>query len=96
MTNQKNNDSESVVEAQIKIRVNSRGVKTKRLKCPKGYKISPSGKSCVPITGAEKANKRIAIKHAIRTKKQQGQAYQKRTIRKRLKAMKRRKSYGLK
>lgn len=87
---------ENVVEARLITKVNSKGNKRKKLKCPRGYKIGDSGLSCVPITGSEKAKKRRAIKQALRTKKSKGEGYKKRTNRKRLKALKRRKSYGLK
>lgn len=81
--------------AKIIIKVNSKGVKTKRLKCPKGYRIGDNGTSCVPITGAEKSTKRKAIRQAVRTKRAEGAGARKKATRKRLKAMKRRKQYGL-
>lgn len=81
--------------AKIIIKVNSKGIKTRKLKCPKGYKKSPSGESCIAITGSEKTEKRLSIIKAIRTRKQGGAAKQKRTTRKRLKAMRLRKSFGL-
>ena len=84
-----------LLEAQFKIKVNSRGEKRRKMQCPKGYKVSPSGSSCVPITGAEKTSKRLSIVRSVRTKKQGGAGYQTKVNRKRLKAMKRRKSLGL-
>lgn len=82
-------------ESRLITKVNSKGVKTKRIKCRSGFKLSSNGKSCVPITGAEKARKKRAIKKALRTKKQGGQSLKNRTNRKRLKALKKRKSFGL-
>jgi len=88
-------ETEEVFEARQVTRVDSKGNKTRKVKCPKGYKLSASGKSCVPITGKEKADKKKSLKRAVRTKKSKGDAYKKRTTRKRLKAMKKRKNYGL-
>ena len=81
--------------AKIITKVNSKGMKRKKLKCPKGYKISPSGNTCVPITGSEKTEKRLAIIKAVRTRRQGGVAKKRKTTRKRLKAMRFRKSFGL-
>ena len=70
-------------------------MKRKKLKCPKGYKISQSGNTCVPITGSEKTEKRLAIIKAVRTRRQGGVAKKRKSTRKRLKAMRFRKSFGL-
>lgn len=87
--------SEQIEEARRVVRVNSKGQKTRRVKCRKGFKLSSNGKTCVPISGSEKASKRKAIKKAVRTKRAAGTGAQKRTTRKRLKAMRKRKSYNL-
>lgn len=88
--------SEQIEEAvRWVVRVNSKGEKTRIMKCRKGFKLSSDGKSCIPITGAEKSAKRKAIRKAIRTKRAAGSGAKKRTIRKRLKAMRKRKSYNL-
>lgn len=79
-------------EARRVTRVTSKGKKTKKIKCRKGYKRS--GNSCVPITGSEKASKKRSVRKAIRTKKR-SPGKQKKATRKRLKAMRKRKSYGL-
>lgn len=76
-------------------KVNSRGEKRKRVKCRPGFKLNAAGTSCVPMTGGEKASKRRAIRKTIRTKKAGGAALKRRTTRKRLRALKRRKSLGL-
>lgn len=86
---------EEILEAKRIVKVNSKGQKTKRVKCKRGYKLAQNKKTCVPITGSEKATKRKAIKKAIRTKKAAGSGAKKRASRKRLKAMKKRKSYNL-
>ena len=86
---------EQVEEARRVVRVSSKGKKTRRIKCRKGFKLSSNGKTCVPISGSEKASKRKAMKKAVRTKRAAGTGAKKRTTRKRLKAMRKRKSYNL-
>ena len=88
--------SEQLEEARRVVRVNSKGVKTRKTKCRKGFKVSPNGKTCVPVTGGEKASKRKAIKKAVRTKRAAGSGAKNRANRKRLKAMRKRKSMGIK
>lgn len=83
-------------EARIITKVTSRGEKTKRVKCRRGFKLSPDGKTCIPITGSEKQAKKKSIRKAIRTKKAKGKAAQVKANKKRLKAMKKRKAFGLK
>ena len=87
--------SEELIEAKRVIRVNSKGVKTRKVKCRKGYRLGSSGVSCVPATGSERSKKRRSIKKAIRTKRAAGASLKRRTTKKRLKAIKRPKSYGL-
>ena len=86
---------EQIIEARRVTRVNSKGKKTKKYKCPKGYKLGSNGKSCVPVSGSEKAKKKRSMKKAIRTKRSKGGGYKKRSQRKRLRALKKRKNYGL-
>lgn len=88
--------SQTQVDEKIITKVDSRGTKIRRIKCPPGYKLNDNGTSCVPITGSEKMQKRIAMRKAIRTKRSKGPAAQKRANRKRLRALKKRKQYGLK
>lgn len=88
-------DQIQIEEARRVTRVSSKGKKTKRIKCRKGYKLSSSGKSCVPISGSEKSKKRRSMKKAVRTKRQKGSGLKRRTTRKRLRALKKRKSMGL-
>lgn len=80
-------------EARKKIRVNSKGKKTRKVRCGKGKKVSSSGNSCVPMSGSEKSKKRRSTRKAVRTKKS-NPASQKRASRKRRKALKKRKNYG--
>lgn len=83
---------EQLDEARKVTRINSKGKKTRKTKCRKGYKVK--GNSCVPITGSEKANKKKATRKALRTKRSKP-GNQKKGSRKRLKAMRKRKSRGL-
>lgn len=83
------------INEKVITKVDSRGTKIRRIKCPPGYKLNPEGTSCVPITGSEKMQHRISMRKAIRTKRSEGAALKKRTTRKRLRAMKKRKQYGL-
>jgi hypothetical protein len=85
-----------IEEARIITKVNSRGEKRRRIRCRPGYKLNDTGTSCVPITGSEKATKRRAIRKALRTKRSMGKGFQIRVKRKRLKALRKRKAYGLK
>jgi|AntRauTorcE11898_2_1112593.scaffolds.fasta_scaffold09176_2 hypothetical protein len=87
--------SEQLEEARRVVRVNSKGKKTRKTKCRKGFKVSSNGKSCVPISGADKAKKKRAVKKAVRTKKSKGGGAKTRANRKRLKAMRKRKSMNL-
>lgn len=87
--------TDKLSESKIITKVNSRGEKTKRVKCRRGFKLSPAGNTCVPITGSEKQQKRKSIRKAIRTKKMGGTSAKIKSTRKRLKAMKKRKSFGL-
>ena len=86
---------ELTTEAVIITKVNAAGEKTKRVRCKPGFKLNSTGTSCVPITGGEKASKRLAIRKALRTKRAEGQALKNRTKRKRIKAMRKRKALGL-
>lgn len=86
---------ELTTEAMIITKVNAKGVKTKRVRCKPGFKLNATGTSCVPISGGEKASKRLAIRKAIRTKRAGGQALKNRTNRKRIRAMRKRKALGL-
>ena len=92
----KMSDQLQIEEARIITKVTSKGEKTKRVKCRRGFKLSPDGKTCIPITGSEKQAKKKAIRKAIRSKKAKGKAAQVKATKKRLKAMKKRKSFGLK
>lgn len=84
-----------IEETRRVTRVNAKGERRKRLKCRKGFKLNADGTACVPITGSERATKRKAIRQAIRTKRSQGSGHKRRTIMRRKKAMRKRKSMGL-
>lgn len=79
---------------KIITKVNSKGEKRKRLKCRPGFKLV-DGK-CVPQSGVERNAKKRAIKQSIRTKRQGGESLKRKTNKKRIKALKKRKQFGLK
>lgn len=86
---------EAIVEVKTITKVDSKGNKRRRKKCRRGYKLSSDGKTCVRISGKEKNKKKKSIRKAVRTRKAQGASSKKRTTRKRLRALRKRKSYGL-
>jgi len=73
------------------VRVNAKGVKTKRKKCPPGYKLSSDGSHCVRIGAAEHLRRAKGAKRGNKKMKS------KRSLinRNRDKAMKKRHSMGL-
>lgn len=73
-------------------RVNFRGQRTKKLKCPPGY-ILRNG-SCKPMTSQERADKKRSIRKAIKTKRADATG-RKVAIAKRKLAIKKRKRQGL-
>lgn len=79
------------------IRVNAKGKRTRKLKCPKGkvVKTVNGRKTCAPLGGRARLVKKLAIKKANRTKKAKGAGFRKRTNIKRQRAMKRRRGMGL-
>ena len=87
--------SDQIEEARKVTRVNSKGKKTKRVKCKKGFKFNSKGTSCVPMSGSEKSSKKRSIRKAVRTKRSKGSGAKKRSQYKRKKALKKRSSMGL-
>jgi hypothetical protein len=85
-------EEQELDEATRQTRVNSKGKKTKRVKCKPGYKLKANGTSCVPMSGSEKRTRKKAAKKSVRSKKGKSQAG---SNRKRIKALKKRKSLGL-
>lgn len=83
-------------ELERKIRVNSRGVKTVKMKCNPGYKYNAAAKSCQKITGAELSTRRKSLRRAVLTKRSMGQSFKMRVVRKTRKAMRYRAALGLK
>lgn len=92
MSEDKQDDLEQIEEVRRVVRVTSKGKKTRRIKCRSGFR--KEGDRCVPMTGSEKQTKRLAIRRAVRTKNA-NPAIKKRAARKRLRAMRKRKAYGL-
>lgn len=89
---------ETLEERKIIIRVNSKGIKTKKIRCPAGRVVKTvNGRQvCVTPTGRERLTKRIAIRKSVRTKKSKGAGYQKRVNFRRQRALKKRKQLGIK
>jgi len=79
-------------EAERQIRVNSKGKKTKRVKCKPGYKLKANGTSCEAMSGSEKMTRKKAAKKSVKKRKSKSQAG---SNRKRAKALNKRKSLGL-
>ena len=78
--------------AKKRIRVNSKGKKTKKLICPDGKKAQ--GNRCITMKSGEKRNRKKAIRKMVRTKrKNPGVTRIANKARKR--AMRKRKSKGL-
>ncbi len=88
---------ETLQERKIIIRVNSKGQRTRKIKCPPGKVLkSMNGKKvCAQPTGSERLSKKLSIKQANRTKKAKGTGFKKRTNFKRQRALKKRKGMGL-
>ncbi|AUR97711.1 hypothetical protein NVP1244A_009 [Vibrio phage 1.244.A._10N.261.54.C3] len=74
-----------------RIRVDASGKKTVTKKCPKGYKLSPDGKTCVKVGQSEKMSRSKGAKRGAKKKVSQ----QRQINRKTAKAMDKRKSRGL-
>lgn len=85
-------EEQELDEARKKTRVDSKGKKTKRLKCKPGFKANSAGTSCVAMSGSEKRTRKKAAKKAVRKRKTKSQTS---SNRKRVKALKKRKNLGL-
>jgi adenylyl- and sulfurtransferase ThiI len=81
-------------QRRIVVKVNAKGQRRKKLKCGPGMKAVDG--SCKPQTSGEKIQKKKSLRKAVRTKKAQGTALRIKTNKKRARAMKKRKSMGLK
>lgn len=80
---------------RIIVKINYKGKRRRRVKCPKGYKLAPNGTSCLKITGTEASRKRRSSRKMVRTKRGKGAGFAKRTVKRAQKANKRRKAMGL-
>lgn len=91
-------DEETLIERKIVIRVNSKGQKSKLIKCGPGrvLKTVNGRKICVTPTGRARLQKKLAIRKGNRTKRAKGAGYRKRIIIKRQKALRKRHAMGLK
>lgn len=87
-------EEDQLDEIKRTVKVNSRGKRRIKMKCKKGYKFD--GRKCVKISGKELVNKRRAIRKSIRTKRSKGSGYKKRIVRLTKRAVRKRRSMGLK
>lgn len=85
-----------IIERMV-IRVNSKGKRSRKLKCPKGkvVKTVNGRKVCTQQGGRARLIKKLAVKHANRTKKAKGSGFRKRANVKRQRAMRKRRGMGL-
>lgn len=88
--------TEQINEVIRKIKVDATGKKRIKMQCQRGFKWNPSTNSCEKISGAELATMRKAIRKALITKKSGGSAFRLRVVRRMRKALRFRKSMGLK
>lgn len=78
---------------KVVVKVTAKGQKTRKVKCGQGYKNV--GGSCVPQGSSEKLAKKKAIRQAVKTKRAAGEGEKRKATKKRLKALKKRRSMGL-
>lgn len=86
---------DAILNEAFKIKVNFKGKKTRKLKCPRGMKVNPAGTACVPMTGEQKANMRAGKRKMVRTVKAGGANLQRKKKIKTKRALRFRKSMGL-
>lgn len=88
---------ENLEEQKIVIRVNSKGVKSRKIRCGSGRVVkNVNGRQvCVTPTGREKMSKKMAIRQANRTKRSKGTGYKRRVNFKRQRAIRKRRQMGL-
>ena len=89
-------EQEELLEVLRKIRYNSHGVRSIKMKCMKGFKWDPTISACLKITGSEVAIMRRASRRALITKRSEGNALKVRFKRRINKAFRFRKMMGLK
>lgn len=91
-------DEETLQERKIIIRVNSKGMRKRMIKCPAGriLKTVNGRKVCVTPSGRQKLKKKLAIRKSVRTKNFKGRTYKRRVTFKRNRAMVKRKQMGIK
>ena len=79
----------------FKFKVRANGKKRKKRVCPPGSKPSPSGSSCRPMKSKEKRNRKLGSRKTQRKIRAGGPALKRRADRKRKKALRFRKAFGL-
>jgi hypothetical protein len=89
-------EEEQIMEVLRKIRINSRGQKTIKMKCAKGFKWDEGIRACLKITGSEVAIMRKASRRMLLTKRAEGGALKVRFKRRITRAFRYRKMMGMK
>lgn len=86
------------LEEKFRIKVDSKGNKTRKIKCRSGFmaKTDSNGtQKCVPIPASQKIKRRKAAIKGAKTKKAKGSGFQNRVNRKTEKAKRKRKGLGV-
>lgn len=85
---------ETMTEARFVTKFNSKNLRKRKYLCQPGYKHNNDSGACEKIGGLEKMDRRLGTRHAIITKKRQGNSLKLRTKIKATKAKKYRKQAG--
>lgn len=90
-------DAETLQERRIRIRVNNRGIRTRKIVCGPGFfSRSQDGRTmCVRMTGRQRQNRKLATRKRLRTLKSKGPGARRKANFKRQRAFARRKAMGL-
>ena len=87
-------DEDEMTEARFITKFNSKNIRKRKYLCQPGFKHNSGSGACEKIGGLEKMERRIGTRHAIITKKRQGNSLKLRTKIKATKAKKYRKQAG--
>jgi hypothetical protein len=90
-------DENELQERRIVYRIKSDGKRIRRVRCGPGKRVVDDNgiKKCIVVSGTERVKKRLSVIQSLRTKRALGVGLTRRTTRKRLKALRRRKAMGL-
>lgn len=88
-------DEETLLEFQRLRKVNFKGEKRIKIKCPKGYIWDRTLRTCTKISSKRLASLRRSIRKSIMTKKSEGSSLKRRQLFRTRRALKFRKNYGI-